>query len=101
MATLVCWASGLLEIHAPNKTPEGPVVIATGSAQRLGVDMRTHGEFVEKYNAYYVPGSRHIPTEGREESAIQRDRMTRVIEWSKKLASVKAAAKKKPKKETT
>lgn len=93
MANLVCWASGLLEIKPTNDTPAGPVIIASGLHARLEADMRTHGEYVAKYDAWYVPGCLDVPTEDREESDVHNDRMIIVIEWSKKLRSTKVKGK--------
>lgn len=93
MANLVCWASGLLEIKPTRDTPAGPVIISSGLYKRLEADMRTHGEYVAKYDAWYVPGCLEVPTEGREEGAIHNDRMVIVIEWHEKLRSAKVKNK--------
>lgn len=86
MAHLICWASGLLQVIPGNEVvEEGPVIIAKGSNARLTVAMKTHGTFVDEFKAHYVPGTRDVPTEGREEGAVHHDRMTLVIAWHKKL----------------
>lgn len=86
MAHLICWASGLLQVIPGDKiVDEGPVILAKGSSNRLTVAMKTYGEFIEKYNAHYVPGTQDVPTEGREKGSIENDRMTLVIAWQRKL----------------
>lgn len=85
MANLICWASGLLQVMPTGETPEGPVIIASGLAAKLSIIMRTYGIYSTKYDAYYVPGVHDVPTEGREDGAVQLDRMNLVIAWSKRI----------------
>lgn len=89
MAKLVCWSSGLLEIYPTKEAPEGTVIISSGLRRHLEVDMRTHGQYIDLLKNWYVPGCQDIPAEGREEAAVQHERMTLVIEWTKKLCSAK------------
>lgn len=87
MASLVCWASGLLSIMADKDVPQGsgPVVLMTGTAGRLRSMMVAHGKYIDEHKDFYVPGTQDVPTEGREDGAVQRDRMTIVIAFSRKL----------------
>lgn len=86
MANLVCWASGLLQV-TPNKEgmPAGAVLLSSGSASRLTVDMRTHGVYTAKFDAWYVPGAQAAATDG--------ERMALLLAWHKKLNAVKLKRK--------
>lgn len=98
MASLICWASGLLEV-TPDKDVQpdgGPVVLMTGIASRLRTVMTAHAEFREKPLGWYVPGTRPVPQgtqEKQEAAAVQHANMTLVIAFNKKLQQ--AHAKKK------
>jgi hypothetical protein len=87
MASLICWASGLLEIVPDKSVPpdHGPVVLSTGTAGRLRSEMTAHGQYLDRLTNWYVPGTQDVPTEDREDGAVQHDRMTLVLAFSKKL----------------
>lgn len=87
MAALVCWASGLLEVMKDKDVPVdgGPVVLITGTANKLVQLVSAHGVYVDKFDGFCVPGCQDVPTEGREDGAVQHDRMTIVIAFSDRL----------------
>lgn len=88
MASLICWASGLLEVVMdkdidPDKP--GPVVLLTGTAGRLHSTMVAHGEYREQHKAFYVPGTQPVPKDEAEAARVQQNNMTQVIAFNKKL----------------
>lgn len=87
MASLVCWASGLLEVMMDKDVPidGGPVVITTGTTNKLVQLVSAHGVYIEKFDGFYVPGCQDVPTEGREDGAVQHDRMTLVMAFGDRL----------------
>ncbi len=87
MASLICWASGLLEVKMDKDVPPdgGPVVLITGTAGKLRQLMTAHGVYIEKYQGWYVPGCQDVPIEERTGEAIQHDRMTLVIAFRDRL----------------
>ena len=94
MASLICWASGLLQVVPDKDVPiPGPVVLLTGTAGKLNSLMTAHGEFLKRFEAFYVPRTQDVPTEGRDDGAVQQDRMTLVIEFNKKLQRARAKQK--------
>lgn len=86
MASLVCWASGLLEVAMDKDVqPDGgPVVLMTGIADRLRSVMTAHGEYRERLG-WYVPHTQPIPESKDDAAAQQRLNMSLVIEFAKKL----------------
>jgi len=103
MAKLVCWASGLLEVLPNKDVPAGvgPVVLHSGTIGAMRTLMTLHGEAREQRDgstAWFVPGTKPIPTphvpDSAEIAAIQRDNMTCVLDFAKKL--VPEAAKRAP-----
>ena len=97
MAALICWASGLLEVKADKDVPVdgGPVVIMSGMSGKLRQLMTAHAVFNAggDWQGWCVPGCQDVPTEGREDGAVQQDRMTLVMAFGDRLR--RATAKKK------
>jgi hypothetical protein len=94
MASLVCWASGLLDVMMDKDvSPDsGPVVLAHGTAGKLRALMTAHAEYRDKLG-WYVPGTRPIPKDEAVAATIQRDNMTPVIAFNKKLILAQARVK--------
>lgn len=90
MASLICWASGMLEVAMDKDVPPagGPVVLMTGTAGRLRSVMTAHGEYREYPNnvkGWYVPGTQPIPQDKEAAAAMQRENMTLVMAFNQKL----------------
>lgn len=68
MATLICWASGLLQTCSNNKVPDGVVPVAKGldSALRHAVIGSKHVEYVKELRGHYVTAVRAIPKDDQE-----------------------------------
>lgn len=86
MASLICWASGLLEVIPTKEVPVdiGPIVLMTGPQTRLHSVMSAFGEYRQKIRAWYVPGTQRIP-EDPDAAAKQQENMTLVIAFNKKI----------------
>lgn len=88
MASLVCWASGLLQILKDkdvDATPSGPVVLLTGTAGRLRNLMVAHGKYIDDYKGFYVPDTKPLPEDPDANAAQQQENMTAVIAFARKL----------------
>lgn len=79
MASLVCWASGMLEVVMDKDVPAagGPIVVLTGTAGRLRSEMTAIGQYLEARKNWYVPGTADILDDHA--------RMLRVVEFGKQL----------------
>lgn len=96
MASLVCWASGLLNIMQDkdvDHSPSGPVVLLTGTAGRLTSMLSAHAEHRPDLANFYVPGTKPLPEDPEANAAQQQENMTAVIAFAGKLK--RAIAKKK------
>jgi len=96
MASLVCWASGLLQVLMDkdvDPTPSGPVVLLTGTAGRLRSTMVAQAEYRDEHKGFYVPGTKPLPEEADANAAQQHDNMTAVIAFNNKLRLAQAKQK--------
>lgn len=87
MASLICWASGLLEVVPTKEVPvdSGPIVLMTGVLSKLVTIATTHGEYRLKTRAWYVPGTKPIPEDPDAAAKQQQENMTLVIAFNKKI----------------
>lgn len=95
MASLICWASGLLQVVPDKEVPyPGPIVLLTGTSNKLNDTMAAQGEFRAEHQGWYVPGCVPIPDgDDNAAGAAQQANMTKVIEFNKKLQRARAKQK--------
>lgn len=93
MASLICWASGMLQV-VPSKQvpPEGrALVLMSGAAPKLQTLMTRHAEYIQALENWYVPGSQGVKTAGRPDIEVQQDRLALVVIFNERLRSPRKA----------
>lgn len=86
MASLVCWASGRLDVMKDKDVEvPGPVVLMTGTAGRLQSMLVAHGQYDDERKYFCVPGTQPLPDDADGNALQQQANMTLVIAFNKKL----------------
>lgn len=69
MAVLICWKTGILNVHKTAEQPEGTLVIMTGGAEHLQREMVATSVRAEN-GVRYIPGMAELPDETPEDERL-------------------------------